>query len=309
MDVAEWQKRLEDNFTANGHVGGNLFEIFELENACGEYFATTFHGQNVLIDSFQGFYIETIQNALRWVADHGWPKGCDYYASILLYFVILFRSFRACENLLQKGYPLDGYALLRDMKDRAIFLAAVAHNITTFQQIFGYGGVKAITDEEWKKMKKNRKQEECRVLNRMIRKDSGLPEQTIEELEKWEQLFHEEVHGSKFSFFEELGSWVRGEAPLIIGPRPRELSMALYMNRASEIAWLIVRLLPYLQAEENAFGDRWREKHKILDDSFRHTQKGLSKLGKKIGDVFIEFVDKKFSFNEPFFYFEADGSK
>ncbi len=83
----------------------------------------------------------------------------------------------------------------------------------------------------------------------------------------------------------------------------------MYMNRASEIAWLLLRSLPYLQVEDNAFGDRWQEKHKILDDSFLYMQKGLSGLGKEIGDAFITLVEKKFSFDETFYYFEADGSK
>ncbi len=308
MDVAEWQKRLEDNFTANGIVGGYLSDIFEQEKACGHYFITTFHGQSVLIKSFQSFYIETIRAALRWVGAHGWPTGYDNYAPILMYFVIMFRSFRACESLLLKGYPLDGYALLRGLKDRAIFLGAIAHNITTLPGIYGYGGFRGITDKDRKRRKKERKEEEYRVLKRMIRESSGLPKDVVEQLRKWEELFHQEVHGSKLSFATELGNWVRGEVPLSIGPLPEESSMAMYMNRACEVAWLMTRLLPYLQAEENAFGDEWSERHGILDESFRYMQQGLSALRKKIGDAFIAFVDQKFSFKKPFFYFEADGT-
>ena len=36
-----------------------------------------------------------------------------------------------------KGYPLDAYSLMRDLKDRAFLLAGVAHNITTFPTIIG----------------------------------------------------------------------------------------------------------------------------------------------------------------------------
>jgi hypothetical protein len=82
----------------------------------------------------------------------------------------------------------------------------------------------------------------------------------------------------------------------------------MYMNRACEVAWLITRLFPYLQVEENAFGDKWRARHEILDDSFRHMQLGLSELGKKIGDAFIKFVDTNFAFKKPFHYFEANGT-
>lgn len=310
MKVAEWQKRLGDNFSVNGTVGGNLLEILDLERACGQHFTQTCHGQDVLMHSFQGFYIETIENARDWIAEHGWPKDYPNYALTLLYYVITFRSFRSCEILLLNGYPLDGYGLLRDLKDRAIFLAAIAHNVTTLPLILGYGGSGSLKDYgDWKRRTKERQKEKARVTNRMIRKDSGLPGEVIKVLGKWEQLFHEEVHGAQLSLCTELEQWMQGKVLLSIGPTPKKLSITMYMNRASEIAWLLLRSLPYLQVEDNAFGDRWQEKHKILDDSFLYMQKGLSGLGKEIGDAFITLVEKKFSFDETFYYFEADGSK
>jgi hypothetical protein len=157
MDIAAWQKRLEDNFTVKGIVGGNLLEIIDQERICGEYFVNKFHGQDVLINSFQSFYIETITNVFDWVGVHGWLKDCEYYAPLLFHYITTFRGFRACENLLLKGYPLDGYALLRDLKDRCIFLAGIAHNITSFPTLLGIQGVKSATIAEWPKIKKKRK--------------------------------------------------------------------------------------------------------------------------------------------------------
>lgn len=308
MDVTEWQNRLEENFTVNDVVGGNLLPIFAQERACGEYLANTFRGQCVLIDSFQSFYVETMRNARDWISANGWPRDSESYGPILLYYVIAFRSFRACENLLLKGYPLDGYALLRNLKDRCIFLAGIAHNKTTFPALSGHKGIESPTIESLPQIKKQRKKEEQRVLNLMIRKNSGLPDDTIAELKRWEQLFHEEVHGSNVSFTKEFLDWVKGKAALSLGPTPKEHSMAIYMNRASEVGWLLACLLPYLQPEKNAFGDIWLNKQQILDDSFRYMQLGLSRSGKKIGDAFIRFVEEKFRFSEPFFYFEADGS-
>jgi hypothetical protein len=306
--VAEWQKRLEDNFSVDGIIGGHLSEIFALEETCGQFFLDTFHGQSVAIDSFQSFFIETVKKTLRWVSENDWPKDSPNYPMILLYYVVMFRSFRACENLLLKGYPLDGYALLRDLKDRAIFLGAIVHNITTFQSLHGWGGTKEITWEEYKKIKNQRQKEELRVLGRMIRKDSGMPHGIIKELEIWEQLFNEEMHGSKFSFYNELADWIDGKSTLSIGPTPKKLSMTMYMNRVTEIAWLTVRLLPYLQPVRNAFGEEWGERQKILDESLRYMEESLGQLGKKIGEAFIYFVDQKFSFSEPFFYQEATGN-
>lgn len=307
MNIADWQKRLTDNFSFDGHFNGSRLSIFNMERLCGEHFTRKYHGQKILMDSFQGFFMQSIEASLESVRKNGWPQKAENFSQILLYNVILFRSFRASENLLQHGYPYDGYALLRDLKDRTIFLAGIAHNITTFPKIFGYAGISDVDDEEWHKIKRRQKKEEFRVLDRIIRKNSTLPENVTSELEKWEKLFHEEVHGSKFSFFEELGSWARDGNPLTIGPIARETSVSMYMNRASEIAWLIVRLMPYMQPVESAFGNEWSERQKILDDSFLYMQKSLSNVGKKIGGAYIQFVKEKFTFPEPFYYTESTG--
>lgn len=174
--------------------------------------------------------------------------------------------------------------------------------------IRSYGGRRAITDEIYRQIKKDRKNEERRIFNLIIRKHSNLPPNILKELQGWEQMFHEEVHGSKFTFYSEIVDWIKGTAPLSIGPMPKESSIALYMNRVVEIAWLFVRLFPYLQPEKEAFGSRWEEKRAILDESLYYVEQGLSNLGKKIGEAFIYFVNDKFSFGDEFHYFEADGS-
>jgi len=311
MDVAQWQERLTENFTVNGHVGGNLFEIFDKEKDCGHYFATTFHGQSVLIDAFLSFFIETMKTARQWTGSHGWPPNCPSYPYVYDYYLIMFRRFRACEILLLHGYPLDGYVLLRGLKDQAILLAGIAHNVTTLSGIFGAVNTENLTEDDFKRIMKLRRQEEGKVWGALLRKDSGLPEEVIKELSIWERMFHEEVHGFKFSLVTDVLRWLQGQGEPSIGPTPPSLnitSWSNYMNRAVEIGWLVVRLLPYLQPIENAFGEDWRQRHHILDDSFRFAEKSLSEKCTEIGEAFIKFVDDKFSFRNPFHYLEADGS-
>jgi hypothetical protein len=60
---------------------------------------------------------------------------------------------------------------------------------------------------------------------------------------------------------------------------------------------------------DGAFGEEWKRKQTILDDSFRFMAHGLTRIGKRIGEAFIAFVDQKFSFKEPFYYVDADGSE
>ena len=308
MDIGEWQRRIGENFTIDGLIGGHLCEIIGKEKEYGVFFAETFHGQSALIDSFQSFYVETIRSTERWINENCWPKNSTNYVPVYLYYITNFKSFRACENLLLRGYPLDGYALLRDLKDRAIFLGAIAKNVTTLPRIYGYETIKEASEEAWKRSRKEREREQKKVLSKMIRQNSGLPENTRILLQKWEQLFNEEVHGSRLTFMSEFDDLIKGKGPVSIGPTPKINPMAMYMNRASEIGWLFTRLLPFLQPVKMAFGESWATRQKILDDSFRFMVEGLSKLGKDFIEAFIYFVDSNFCFYDTLYYSEADGS-
>ena len=137
MDTAEWQKRLEDTFSSNGIVGARLLEVQEQEINCGLHVAKQYTGQLTLIDSFQDFFIETLEKAIESLNTFKETEETKSYQLIVLFYIILFRRFRSCENLLSKGYPLDGYALLRDLKDRAVLLGAITNNYSAFNELFG----------------------------------------------------------------------------------------------------------------------------------------------------------------------------
>jgi len=193
--------------------------------------------------------------------------------------------------------------LLRDVKDRAIFLGALAHGKTSFSKLLGEPKSQITTEKEYPRIVIERKKEERRILDETIRGKSGLPPDAQKALKTWEKLFHEEVHGSRLTFLEG-DDWLRGKKPLPIGPAPNQMSIAMYMNRASEIGWLTVRTFPFLQLKPHAFGKEWTEKWKVLDDSFRIMVESLGKLGKEIGNAFKIFVDIKFSFPEDLHYHE-----
>jgi hypothetical protein len=306
MDVAEWQSRLENYFKVNGITGKPLLPVLAMESDYGRYVVETFLGQFVLMDSFFAFFIETVNRAVTLGRSKKWPPEYSTYPLVLQYYITVFRSFRAAENLLKCGYPLDGYALLRDLKDRAIFAGALAHGKTSFYKLFGSPNVQSltsITQKEYRQIKKRCKDEERRVLNEMIRRESGFPSDVQKELEAWENLFHEEVHGSRLTFAKSVG-WLQGTQPLSLGPIPDEGSIAVYVNRASEIGWLFLRTFPFLQLESDAFGREWREKYTVLDDSFRIMVQALGSKGKKIGEIFLALVSAKFTFPDDLHYHE-----
>ena len=147
------------------------------EQKCERYFIDSFHGQSVLVDSFQSFFIETLQSTRKWVANNGWPANCPNYGAIYVYYVVMFRRLRACEILLLKGYPFDGYALLRGLKDQAILLAGIAHNLTTLTSAYGAVDVQGLTEDDFTQITKLRKQEEGKVWKLLLRKESGLPQE------------------------------------------------------------------------------------------------------------------------------------
>lgn len=303
MNVGEWQKRLEITFGIDGIVGRRLLDILDAERIYGAHIAETYHGHLVLINSFLDFYIETFQMAMQWINQNGWSKLPPMYSYATLCNAVTFRSFRAADTLFMNGYPYDGYSLLRDIKDRAIFLAAVIHKITSFLLLEGLAD-ETVAPNNMKIIIANRRKEETRVHDLMIGKKSGLPHRIVQDLERWEQLFNQEVHGSRFTMAEIAMNWKEGNAPLHLGPIYDKSGMAMYMNRASEICWMLTRTLPFIQPAEDAFGKNWKSKHRILDDSFEHMLKSLEKMGKQIASSFTYFVKNKFAFDENLSYSE-----
>ena len=61
IDVEEWQLRLKENFSFNGIIGFPLLSIIEKEKQYGIFVEKTFFGYNVLMNSFQSFFVETFE--------------------------------------------------------------------------------------------------------------------------------------------------------------------------------------------------------------------------------------------------------
>jgi hypothetical protein len=67
-----WQKRLEDNFTEDGVVGGKLLaRTWAAEERIGLAFAEKWHGHRILTDSFVGFFAETLDGRRASISSTG----------------------------------------------------------------------------------------------------------------------------------------------------------------------------------------------------------------------------------------------
>ena len=302
MSLAEWQTRLEQTFDRDGMIGEtSLLPVFDAERKYGAEVDSRFKGLLVLSDSFQNFLLGTIR-----LAEDKWRKGdvsgeYNWYGVLLMECGALFRALRAADVLLHSGYPLDGFSLLRDIRDRAVYLSGVGNRLTTLRQLGGFkdneGSAEPLTAEEWEQMRSRAAFVEREMIRRTIGTGSGLPEATVYELKRWTSLFHMEIHGSRLTRASEFREWITGRSPLPLVPAVRAQSIAVFANRFAEVGWMVLRVLPLLQLTPESFGTEWATRWSILDDSFRHDVEDLWRMGKPIAGAIITMIDTHFVFS------------
>lgn len=299
METKEWQERLERTFQQDGLVGGHLVPVLRAERKCGNFVESTFHGHLVLADCFQAFFVDTLQLAESKFRASPLFSTLRWYAYLLLVELSNFRTIRAAEILFRHGRGGQGYGLLRDLKDRAILLGAVGNSFTTLSETTGLDGNANVSDEfsaRTARVKTRRKRVEEAIRAKMIGPQSGLSQETIKQVQKWDEMFHLEVHGARVTSVFEDQDWMTKGGLLPILPTPNLDTLAMYMNRFSEVCWMVLRTFPILQLKPEDFGSDWAEKWRILDESFLHMVQGLGKLGKQIASAIIELVSIKFAF-------------
>jgi len=308
--VREWQRRLAETFSSNGIVGGRLlWSVIDQEDRAGAQFVEKFKGYRVLIDSFFEFFGESLEHAVKefGAQEHASDKN---FSTCLLEFQTIFRAFRAAESLATRGYPLDAYALLRNVAEKAICIGAVADGITSFPKLAGTEGMPR--DQKWspedvKRIRKARKKEERRIQSSMYGANSCLSAETIHELRHWDDMFDRQVHGSTFSMFGEIGRWMfEAGKPFSLGPVHDDDGSAMYFCRATEIAWFVIRTVPYLQKSSGSFGQVWADRWLVMDESIRFSIDALGLMGKKIAASISELVEKKLRLTPESYYIERN---
>lgn len=304
MKAYEWQKRLADTFHTGGIVGAELLPIMDAETAFGVAVETRFQGFATLNAAFQAFLLETLVTSdtvaqqVRFTTPHRW------YRPVLLSFVGVFHLFRAADRLFRTGHPLNGYGLIRDVKDRTFAYSAILSGLATFEQVNGWDAAKVeppetFTAEHAQAMVKARKKIDALILSSMIGKTSGFTDGERKQLFRWNDMFHTEVHGGRLTFALEGGRWLEGKGPLPLVPdaSEKEGSVAMFVNRFEETAWLTLRCLCYLQSADYPFSERWRARWQILDDSLRIVHEEAVRSGRAVAAEFLRLVDTKFAYS------------
>lgn len=295
MDVGAWQQRLSDTFSTDGIVGARVQIMLNAEAQHGAIYATEFSGQMTLGESFKDFCLETFELLNRVVAMQREVVVTHQYAEFVGRHTMNFRGVRSAEMLCHYGYPMQGYSLLRNLFEQAVLMSAIMQGMTTIEAVEGISnGFDPAT------LKRNRIREEKRIFNLMHGVGSGLSEETIREIAIWDDLFDLEVHGSRLSKIE-TKDWLEQKSALPFVPQFNSNTLAMFMNRANEISWMLLRVLPSLQPGPLSFGDQWASKWTVLDESFKTAVDSLGKeCGKKISSAIIEFVEEKFPFRPDF---------
>jgi hypothetical protein len=275
--ILQWQDRLHEAFDHNGVLGGKfLLGVTQLEGLVGQHFVGKYHGHRLLTDAFLDFFAETLQTQLAFHSQCGWPKNEPNYVPTFLMYLTIFHTVRATEVLSVNGYPLQGYALQRSIKDQVFTLWAMANNMMGLIEMFGWQEgltFSATRTEDNRKIAANRMKIERKIRSLIIGKESGLSQETQNELLNWDLLFNVETHRGLFTLFSALDNVLKGKLDAV-GPSPDEKNDAMFVNRSNELNWMILRLIPCIRREELVWSDEWGKKWDLLEESFRMIQNG-----------------------------------
>jgi hypothetical protein len=312
--IKQWQDSLFAAFSHKGVLGGQyLGPVMDIEPNVGKAFHDKYYGHRVLTDSFMDFLGETIWKQGKFNNRSGWPQDREYYTICLMMFLTVFRSFRAAELLsLHGGYPLQAYIIQRSLKDQVFALCAAANGVASFRKLFGWDGFgdNPLSKEQYGQVIKSRMKIEDKIVRHIIGKDSGLSDEAQQELIQWNRLFNWEAHRGLLTMFRASKRVMDAKKfEMVLGPTPDELNETMYMNRCTEIGWMILRLLPFMRRAETPKDEDWNKKWKLLDDSFKMMVDGLGGLGKKIAPAITELIGAKFNFGPDLYYFEKKEAK
>ena len=293
ITIEEFMKRLGEISEYEGISYGRAHHVYNAEeehaNAILQY-----KGYLALSDAFKCFFLETVELINTESRQHVTQELSEHYAMFVPRLSQSFISICGAERTATRGYPYQGYTLLRNIFDNVILTSGALQEITDFYSIEGI-----IVSEEYNpdKSRRLRKKTEFAVRKILTGEDSGLSNKTIGEIEEWDKMFDYETHGARLSATHAT-DWMKGIGELHILPKFDETSFALFMNRFCEVAWMIHRLIPLMQIPDVPLSEKWREKWQILDESFEQTVLSLTEqLEKAIGAAIVELVQNKFPFS------------
>ncbi|CAG9932497.1 hypothetical protein [Candidatus Nitrotoga arctica] len=294
LSPEEFVKRLDAISKSDGVPYGRAHLLFDEEQK-HQQAILQYKSYLALSDAFKCFFLETVELINTVCRPKVTAPLSEFYAIFVPRLAHSFQSLCGAERVAICGYPYHAYTLLRNTFDNLVLTSAALQKVTNFYSI---EGVTPGMPLDIVAMKKLRKGTEFKVRRKMTGSESGLTQETRDELSKWDDLFDFEVHGARLSLAGAQG-WMKGLEPLPVLPRFEEMQFAMFLNRYCEVSWMVHRLTPAIQPPGVPLPEAWMKKWRVLDDSFEITVHSLTQqLGKKIGAAIVELVKTKFPFNE-----------
>jgi hypothetical protein len=294
MSPAEMQQRLEEISRYRGIAYGRVHDLFDSENKFGLEIASRYHGYLALSDAFKSFFLETTELLNSTIRPRVTTPLSEFHAIFMPRLVHAWQSLCGLERLALHGYPLQGYAGLRNIFDNLQTTSAALQGMVDF---YATEGIVPGQPLDIAKVRKLRKKTEQDISQLMAGAKSGLTQATIDELAHWDRMFDFETHGARLSFAN-AQDFLKGQGPLPVKPQFNERNFAMFMNRYCEIAWMTHRLIPLIQPPGVPFDGQWKDKWRLIDESFSLISNALTKdLGKPIGAAIAAYVTTKFPFN------------
>lgn len=290
----EFVKRLDAVSGRDGVPYGRTQLLLDEECKYGEQ-VLQYKGHLALSEAFECFFLETVELINSELRPKVKAPLSEFYALFVPRLALSFQSLHSAQIVAFRGYPYHGYTLLRNVFDNLVLTSAALQNFTDFYSIEGVDPAKPFDPGTVKSL---RKSTERAVRRKMTGDQSGLSVQAVQDIAEWDAMFDFETHGARLSLTQAMG-WMKGAAPLPIFPMFDESAIAMFMNRFNEVGWMTHRLIPLVQPPGVLLPDTWREKWRVIDESFEQAVESLTKqLGKTIGATIVEFVKTKFPFNE-----------
>lgn len=247
-----------------------------------------------LSDAFKCFFLETVElinPASRKNMTEPLSELHEIFVTRLIY---SFKSLCGADRIAICGYPYQAYTLLQDVFNDLVLSSAALQKITDFYSVDGVTPGKPVDIAQVREL---RKRTEFDICQKMTGKESGLTQQTQDELSNWDALFHSEVHGVHLSLAATLG-FMKGTELQPALPRFDAEQFAMFVNLYFEVSWMAHRLIPALQLPSVPLSQEWMNKWAVLDNALEMTVQALTvPHGNKIGAAIVELVKTKFPFN------------
>lgn len=300
MNLEEFKSKLSSISEHNGILYGRASKLFASEERHHNEILR-YDGYLSLSDAFKCFFLESAELANMQLPLKTPNSLPEFYGLFVARLVHSFQSLCGAERLAMGGYPYHAYTLLRNTFDNLQLTSAAMQKITDFYSIEGLERGKPFDPKFTLTL---RKKTEKKVRRWMSGESSGLPQETIDELRKFDEMFDLEVHGARLWLANKSGDWLGGMEALSILPEFNEHSFELFISGFCIVGWITHRLVPMFQLSIDAFGEKWIEKWCVLDCCFMEIVNAPTKEGKRkeIGAAIVEYVNAKHPLNENSIY-------